>query len=353
MYKQISIVLIFVLCLQGKAAKHPTAFELLDRYAETQDKLQSFIIKSESTTIINGYMKGGIHRANRLKEYTFTDLRFDGDRISLRTDRWGEGLRSTGPVSRDMANYRRALWDGKSYSLYVRGPGTPKNDLGIVTFGKEGDDTAKEGMISIGYKGHELLGIFFGDHERVDSVLRRSENISVRDKMEKIATSDCYVIEAVVKDRGRYTLWIDPQHGYNIAQATVEKGENAILYGKAPGKIKVKVLHSLRNVSFKKINDIWLPKEVDIELDRRWVNGDFANKKQHYKLIEMMLDPDHNALGSFERDDIKNGAKVYLRELPPSINYTWQDGKVVDEKGRVIMDCRPKKPVEKNNHRGR
>jgi len=43
------------LCLATTAtsntkSKHPTAFELLDRYAENQDKLNSFIAKTESVS---------------------------------------------------------------------------------------------------------------------------------------------------------------------------------------------------------------------------------------------------------------------------------------------------------------
>lgn len=105
------------------------------------------------------------------------------------------------------------------------------------------------------------------------------------------------------------------------------------------------MFNSLNNVHFKKINDLWVPEEADIALNRKWANGEFADIKQHHKLIEITLDPDHDALGSFMPDDIKNGAKVYIS---PAIDvyYTWQDGKVVDGKGSVIMDFRPKKPTK-------
>lgn len=333
--------------LQLSAAEQPTALELLDRYAETQDKLQSsFIIKSRSTSIVDGFMMGGRHKASNEVINRFHELRFDGDRISMRRHMWYDDVSMTGPIPRDRSSYISSLWDGKRWFYYTGGATT----LGKLTIRKVGDDTHKKRMIPIGYGGSVLLGYFFGDFEWVDSVLRKSENISVRDEMEKVGTSDCYVIEAIVKNHGKYTLWIDPQHGYNIAQATVKKGETAILYGKPPAKIKVKVLNSLKNVSFKKIGNVWLPDQADIELDRRWDNGDFANEKQHYKLIEMILDPDHDALRSFERDDIKNGATVYLEGVP-GITYIWQDGQVVDDKGRVILDCKRKseQPADRKN----
>ena len=51
-----------------------------------------------------------------------------------------------------------------------------------------------------------------------------------------------------------------------------------------------------------------------------------------------MLNPDHDALNSFVRNDVKNGATVFLGETP-SVAYSWQDGKVIDKDGKVIMDC--------------
>lgn len=45
MYRYIIIAATFLLPLQVAAGEHPTAFELLHKFAETQDKLQSFIYK--------------------------------------------------------------------------------------------------------------------------------------------------------------------------------------------------------------------------------------------------------------------------------------------------------------------
>ena len=58
-------------------------------------------------------------------------------------------------------------------------------------------------------------------------------------------------------------------------------------------------------------------------------------------------DPDHDALQSFIPNDIQNGAIVKIVALPTSVEFVWQDGKVVDDKGNVIMDCMPKKQTKK------
>jgi len=318
------------------------AFELLDKYAETQDKLQSsFIIKAEYPTVVNSYIhfKGALYKARDMKQKRLLDLRTGGDRISSRRYKWGEGY-GPKPVSKDKAFYNSYLWDGKYYSSYARG-GT---NLGTLVFEKEGDDTFKKGMISRS-PAHERLGFFFGDYERVDLVLRTSENISVREKKEKAGASDCYVINAVVRNRGRYTLWIDPEHGYNIAQARIIRGEKDEIWGEKPKRIKLKAVDSINNVRFEKIDDLWVPAEAYIELDRKWDDGEFSNEKGHYKLVEFLLDPDHEALGSFDRgNDVKNGAEVHflgnddIFDYSDGPQYKWVRGAryVVDDKGRVV-----------------
>ena len=53
MYKYIIIDLLYLIPLQVIAAVSPTVSELLDKYAETQNKLKSFIIKSETSADID------------------------------------------------------------------------------------------------------------------------------------------------------------------------------------------------------------------------------------------------------------------------------------------------------------
>ncbi|MCX5638924.1 MAG: hypothetical protein NTX52_14705, partial [Planctomycetota bacterium] len=69
--------------------------------------------------------------------------------------------------------------------------------------------------------------------------------------------------------------------------------------------------------------------------ERTWSKSD-----TYYKRTEIILNPDHDALGSFVPDDIRNGAKAYKVDVP-GITYTWQDGRVVDATGKVFIDCRP------------
>ncbi|OHB59492.1 MAG: hypothetical protein A2167_01330 [Planctomycetes bacterium RBG_13_46_10] len=180
---------------------------------------------------------------------------------------------------------------------------------------------------------------YYGDEERIDQVLRGANTISVRDKMEQVDDSQCYVIDAVAKS-GRYTVWIDPQYGYNIAKLDILKRENDWMHGRRIVKGE-EYFSSLKNMNFKKINDMWVPMESDYRLSTQLPKGHWAKPQKHIERTEVILNPDHDALGSFITDDILNGTEVLIAEVE-GISYTWQDGKVIDKKGRVIADFRKK-----------
>ncbi len=159
---RIAILLaIFGQLMPKVTAQMPEASELLDKYAETQDKLQSsFILKSKNTSMINGFMMGGKYKATEEEITNFFDLRSDGDQVALRLYRWQGSDSVTEFIPKDRAGYISNVWDGKYHSSYARDSRSPKNDLGTVIFENEGDDTFSKGLISIGYEGHEVLGIF-------------------------------------------------------------------------------------------------------------------------------------------------------------------------------------------------
>jgi len=340
MCKHISIALIFLLSLQVAAVEHPTITELLDRYAETQAKLNSFVIKYEDTgeADINSSLAQGKVRPSKSGE-----IRFDSERVALRTKRWGY-ITPDDFITQDEAMYISSLWDGESYFSYSRGGSDP---LGRAIIYNERHDSWNKTPISRGYSGHELMGFFFGDDERIDLVLQQADEISVREKLERVGEAQCYVVDATARG-GKYTVWIDPEHGYNIAKAMVQKKEGGWFYGKRLPE-GANMISSLKNVRFEKINDVWVPIEADIERTQKipksktLPKGFFEEGKLHHKRTEVVLNPDHDALGSFVPDDILNGARVQVGNNT-TIQYTWQNGQVVGAKGRVIMDCRPKNP---------
>ena len=128
------------------------------------------------------------------------------------------------------------------------------------------------------------MGFFNGDYERIDTVLRQADSISVRTEMAQIGDLQCYVIDAATK-RGKYTVWIDPEHGYNIAKAEVRRSgdRNDLHYGTRLKKDD-NIFTSLENVRFERIDDVWVPMEADIEVNRNHADRiHYRKAKNHHK----------------------------------------------------------------------
>jgi hypothetical protein len=341
MYRYILIPMVLLLPLQAAAAKQPTAFELLDKYAETQDKLQSFIVKFERSPYqASTSLSGRLPRLGKGQASGFVEYRFDGKRSKYLFRMWGHVGMSPEFTPKDRAKYGSRLWDGETFFQYGGQEKHESFPFGSVTQITNYKDNIEEGQKTFCHARLNLRGYFYGDYERVDSILKEADTISVRDNTQSVGGSDCYVIDAVTK-HGRYTLWIDPEHGYNIAKAVARKtrgdqGSHGILRGKE------RIYFILKNVRFEKIDDVWVPIEADRYMSRIWSQGEFWKSRGHTKITEFILNPDHDALGSFLPDDIRDGAKIYSINGVRTRGYTWRNGGPVDENGRKV-DYKSKK----------
>ncbi|MHC4483470.1 MAG: hypothetical protein ACYSW4_07980, partial [Planctomycetota bacterium] len=205
--------------------KHPSVAELLDKYAATQDKLRSFIVKTETT---GQWMNTAMNKGRKTYSKIGSELRYDGDRAYILFYMWsGLSIPKVVPL-KEKASYISNLWDGSRFLSYAR---DERNDLGSVII-DAGPNAKNQRIIHNSAESH-VMGFFYGDQERIDSTLRLADSASVRRKMEKVQGAKFYVIEAMIPGRGKYTLWIDPEHGYNIAKAIVKKKENDLTYGRA------------------------------------------------------------------------------------------------------------------------
>ena len=277
--------------------------ELLGKYAATQNKLRSFIAKAESKI---EYVRLGLSGRTEKQNCEF---RLDSNRVCHRS--------FTLPGKTD---YRSFLWDGKSCIQYRQS--SQLTDGWVYV---EKNDQNKKRLVSTEYKGAALIGICAGDYDRIDSILRKADKISLKKETEQVGDSQCYVVEGVTK-RGVYKVWIDPEHGYTIAKIEARKSKGDLIRG--GGRVKTGTSFSLKNVRFEKIDDIWVPMEADMEHAED--NG-AKTTKWHHKRTQMTLNPDRNVLGSFVPDDIPNGAKVHI--AGNAGKYIWQDGRPIAEVG--------------------
>ena len=314
-----------------------TVSELLDKYAETQDKIQSFRIVTE--TQAKGATNHPISTSRGKTQYKVfhSDLAYDGERISNRLDRW---LNMDSPPDKPLSknhkayNYMRSLWDGKYAFSYTTGSVDHVGTLSINTgpYAKANATIARSGA---GF----IMGILSGDSERIDTILRKAKGIHVRQQMDKVGDSQCYVIEADIR-HGKYTLWIDPAHGYNIARAEVRKKQGNLAAGKPLGA-GFSISSSFKVTRFEQVDGMWLPMEAYLTSGSKWPGGHFSKGTSHVKRTSVTLNPDHEALGSFVLDDVPDGAKV--RGL---VNLT--GGRTYTGSPKYLWSCNAKFVVEPN-----
>ena len=307
-------ILIMLVCFTSPiaiAADIPSALELLDKYATNLDKVSSFIVKNETVATV----KEPNEEKPNILHYDM-DARVDGEKSRIFEKQWFDPSSKDKPFTIDNPYLSDLLWDGERCLNYRVGT--------IVTLS---DEKAAKHALSAMFSGVALFGIWYNYDERLDAVLRKIEAISVRDKLEKVDTNDCYVINAKTTT-GTYTVWFDPQHGYQIAKAEIHLGPgshylNSLLVEDESCFI------SIRNISYNNIDGVWIPMETDIheELKSPKSERNFINDL-HHKITEITLNPDHESLNSFEQS-IPNGMPVI--DLTLGIKYTWQDGKLIPD----------------------
>jgi len=324
MYKLL-IIATCCLSVQAFAIEKLSVSELLDRYAANQDKLKSFIVKTET---ISTYLKRDASTQEERKRRYIEDFRYkdsDSDLIayySLKEFNLGEdGIW----VPRE--SQRTFLWESKRYYQYHRAPVLDSSSVKIITSDENYTNPIRG--ITILYTGAEpMLGLLFGDVERFDSIFKQTDTISVRNELERVGSVDCYVIDAK-SEHGTYTVWLDPEHGYGIAKAELHKGPEDLIHGRPPSSYRDMESYKgkssfIENVRFKNIEGIWISVEADIRAVKNRQDST-SSWYHHYKITQIDVNPNHAELQSFVLN-VQNGTRIRIID-EPRFEYIWDDGK--------------------------
>ncbi len=308
------------------------ARKVLCRFAKARKNFTSFIVEAETKTTFSypqQHWKG--------EQYSKAEYRFDGNRNRARSSKWGNVSQKVFPdVPEDQALSHITLWDGEGHYTYNKATPIGTKPGNVVISRKEdpkGVPKARTTSLQHSIFPGLMMGYNQGDSGKpISEVVGRAEQLQLR--QEKLGGIDCYVIDAVVRGKGKYTLWIDPIHDYHIAKIHVQRrGNDYYNNRKIPKNDSSDETYEV--VRFQKIEDSWFPLEYKSKLETR-TGGSWGTSGRNAKITRFVLNPDHDALGSFTPDDIPNGTTVRLTALPPSVKFVWQDGKVVDEDGREV-----------------
>jgi hypothetical protein len=314
------------------------ALKLVDKYTQALDSTLSFIDHYEQSTEFGYRVAGG--RQDKGKNFKRGQVRHDDQRIYKQEYKWGRSGRHD--YHENMPDYGCSITDAKAKLSYWhdRWINGPSNDPGAVSRGLWGRPIKVNLSRSLGVS--YIVG-YVGSDERLDAILRKASRISVREATENVGGSECFVIDADTKC-GQYTVWLDPDHGYHPARVRREAGRGDYTHGRLMSEGETALTY-LDTVRFEKIDDVWVPMEANAGCDRRMPSGDFVKEDYHYKRTHIVLNPDHDKLGSFADPILEdpsndpalvNGTRVEIDIDDRSKEYTWQDGKLVDDNAMVV-----------------
>ncbi|MBN2589483.1 MAG: hypothetical protein JXA96_06455 [Sedimentisphaerales bacterium] len=315
-------IVFYFLCFSITAAEEMTVSELLNKFEEAQKPFRRSIIKSDDLYEYRDTRDEGKTTWGR----NISEYRRDSELIDLIASFY-ELAQKDAPLNIEDASIRRLIWDGEKFYQYDPHKETP----GTLFISQDQEDT-KAAITS--NKVSRLEGFFKGDREEsVFSIIRGANNVKVRQDMDVIDGTSCYVLDAETPN-GKYYIWIAPKYGYNMVKAHVYKSEGDILYGEqigAPSEVPsnsdpIAILervggnlpirrHSefvftIDNIRFENIDNVWVPVEADIQFITKYDNGDIQNTKVHHKRTHVDINPDFKAIKAFI-PDIEEGSRVY------------------------------------------
>ena len=149
---------------------------------------------------------------------------------------------------------------------------------------------------------------------------------------------------------GKYTVWIDPAHGYNVAKARVYRKGDDLHFDKPLNSPAVPLSPEMRNLSkkrkpslptsmvefsytmddihFEKYEDIWIPTATMADITIKFEDGRVVHSKNSIRKEQINLKPDFKALGAFVLD-FPDGTRAFDLDNPDtSIQYEWRKGKL-------------------------
>lgn len=296
---------IVLLCQTTSRALHEiplTATEILDRYAATQDKLKSFIIKEETIPIeIRSTMQiSELHYVKGDgKPTAVIESRSDGRRFKWSNRMWGHiGLRRENTPSEEAATNLH-LWDGKTAYQFdsTLKPGH-SGTLWVYPGKKQFDEV--HGCLR-GY-------CYCDNQQRVDAILRKAEKLTVAKNPTQINGATCWLLETQCKD-GRYQIWFDADHDWQIARAYMQKKPGDLWNGGAMPPDSL-IYYVLEDIRFQPVDGVWVPMEAQERIVHQYTKKDKFESRQRYRRTQVILNPNHDALVSFEPTEVNDGSKI-------------------------------------------
>ncbi len=191
--------------------------------------------------------------------------------------------------------------------------------------------------------GGPLFGKMYGsNYKSVADLLGEASNFHVHETKENINGVACFILEGT-SEYGKVTAWIAPENGYNAMKWVIEKGPHHLFNDTAisqkwPGikdwqvTYNVKELHKIISED----NTVFTPKLSSFNFHINFRDGTNNVDHYEYKVSDIQLNPDFEALGAF-KIDLPEGIRVFNKDIPNLI-FRWKNGKPVADVDRRFLD---------------
>jgi len=296
------------------------SFELLPPYSMRVEVELSFIIPQESIDA----------------EFEVIEIRYDKRRIDKIAQQY-----NVKDKEKKLVWATRKIWTGEQLQSRQQflGSGTTE-DQQIDASGSYKDDT-KNILISP-YSGGFVSGFMIGDKEHVCNILKQSGDSKLYGKTEAIGGNPCYVVEGKTQS-GTYKIWIDPNHGFNVRKAIVNKKIGDLYYNKpitarnSGKKVTVECEISMSDVEVEKVGDYHIPISANLTYKKKYSDGTTSHTNWNSKRSRIQLNPNFEEMGAFVMDGIPEGKRINMKDRPGLV-YIWADGRFILEAGLEAIE---------------
>jgi hypothetical protein len=233
---------------------------------------------------------------------------------------------------------KRAIWTGEQYQFrqqYVGSKGTPE-DQRILAWGSYKEDNAKHLLIDP-YSGSFMSGFMMGDSQHVCNILKQSGVAKLHAKTETVGDNACYMVEGKTQS-GTYKIWIDPDSGFSVTKAIVNKQIGDLYYdrpitAKSSDK-KVLIGHeiSMSDVEVGKTGEYYIPISANLIHKYKYSDGTTVQVTWSSTKSKIQLKPNFEQMGAFVMDGIPEGTRLTVDERP-GLDYIWADGRFLLDAG--------------------
>jgi len=333
----IMVLLVTLDCLGANSV--PQLSELLEKYTQSLDSTASMISSYKSSTISSAYLPPMNLNYTNVRMYDNGERRTDGKgRIYHQSYVWGFHTVLKKYVPESKASY--SLEVATSHFQYGHNKVTRGQSNGLVTY----KETQSPGWNNFRNTSDAFFLGYLGVDVRIDVILKKAKQISVRSEPAIMNGDLCYVIQAETA-YGDYVLWLDSAYGYQPIRIEATKDGDDIVNvaalqappDKRPDARETLVIDDL---TFKQVQEVWIPVKGRVKSRIQWPrHGYYFNNDIRYEITQIKLNPDHDALKSFA-DPIKhpgvdpelvNDTRVRLGQK--GLLCVWRDGKLVDNAG--------------------